>query len=269
MWKEHWRLLRDPFLAPDAPYVPTSGHDEIVARLADAIEARHRLVVLRAPRGMGKSVVLARALNEARKPSLRFARVVAPADGKNLYTTLARLLGRSVPEAAPRSLSWRVLEDAVRLCRFQGLHVVLVVEGCQELRDERDVQDLDRLTYLDANSVTRLTIIKSYHDPAVDDQLENLPDRLEPWGLSLRLPSLTQSETGRFVEEKLAFAGRVSLTFTVRAMNRLHQLSQGIPLAIQSLTTEALVTGAMQGRDLITSEFFESIGREYETHYLK
>src|SRR3954468_19759112 len=68
VWKRHWKLLRDPFVGVASPYVSVSSHDEAVARLVDTIETGQRHAVIRAAAGLGKSMVLARAVAEARGP---------------------------------------------------------------------------------------------------------------------------------------------------------------------------------------------------------
>ena len=85
-WNVHWGLNRDPFLDRGGPYVPLPGHEEAVARLVHTIEAGHRLAVLSAPAGMGKTRVLGRALAEARHPCRRFALASSPMDGSGCCT---------------------------------------------------------------------------------------------------------------------------------------------------------------------------------------
>ena len=105
-WINHWGLNRDPFVDRGANYVPVPGHEEAVARLVHAIEAGHRLAVLTAPAGMGKTVVLGRALAEARDPCRRFALAISPSEAGHLYFRLAEKLGtRGSAEVGP----WRRL----------------------------------------------------------------------------------------------------------------------------------------------------------------
>ena len=92
-WIVHWGLNRDPFVERGGPYVPVPGHEEAVARLVHTIEAGHRLAVLSAPAGMGKTLVLGRALAEARDPCRRFAMTSNPMEGGHLYSRLAEKLG--------------------------------------------------------------------------------------------------------------------------------------------------------------------------------
>jgi hypothetical protein len=68
MWTRHWKLARDPFSERDAPFVATEAHAEAEARLAHAIEAAERSATLLAAPGLGKTLVLSRALEAGPQP---------------------------------------------------------------------------------------------------------------------------------------------------------------------------------------------------------
>ena len=209
MWKRHWKLTRDPFLDGDAPYVPLASREEAVARLVHTIESGQRLAIVRAPAGLGKSRVLARALAEMRSPSRRVAPLSSPIDGAGLLAGLAERLGIRVPAGSGRSTAWRALGDAVRLCRWQRLQVVLAIDDCQDLVDPTDRLDLERLVHLDPHPEARLTVVQVFRTPEDDE-----PASATPWELVIRLPALTRSEAERYLAAKLAAAGRDEPTFT-------------------------------------------------------
>jgi MSHA biogenesis protein MshM len=254
VWKRHWRLSGDPFLGPGAPFVGSSGHDEALARLVDSIETGQRLALLRGGEGLGKSTLLARAMSETRRTDRRFARVDAPLDGAGMFATLASGLGTTVLAGAGRGAAWKALADAVRLCRWQKIHAVLVIDDCQELTDPSDRRDLERLAHLDPNPSTRLTVVQSFRDPHGESA--------SAWQLSIRLSPLTRSESTRYLAEKLAAAGRLEPLFTPRASNLLHDLSGGIPRALDRLGSLALMAGALRGLEMVTPEVIDGAARE-------
>jgi len=262
VWNHHWHLTGDPFLGAGAPYVRTSGHDEAVARLAASIESGERLAVLRAAAGVGKSAVLARAAAETKGPHRRFSRVVGPVDGPGMLAGLAAGLGVALPPGASRPVAWKALVDAVRLCHWQKTQAVLVVDDCQELEDAADRRDLRRLTHLSPDPSARLTVIQTYREP--EDGPGPGPDEVPAptWQLVTRLPCLTQSETLRFVSEKLAAAGRVDPAFTPRALGRLHDLSGGVPRGIDRLGSLCLMAGALRGLELVTPDVVDGVAAE-------
>ncbi len=260
MWQRHWKLNADPFLGPGSPYVRTSGHDEVVARLIDTIETNQRLAVIRSGAGMGKSLILSRVIAETRSPRRRLARVAAPVDGPSLIANLATGLGVSIAPGSSRPAAWKALADAVRLCRWQKLQAVLIIDDSQLLDDLADRRDLERLAHLDPNPATQLTIIQAVRDP--DDDPSPGVDLTPAWQLAIRLVALTRSESVRFIEEKLAAAGRTDPAFTPRALSRLHDLSGGVPRGIDRLGSLSLMAAAVRGLELVSPDVVDGVARE-------
>jgi type II secretory pathway predicted ATPase ExeA len=247
MWQHHWRLARDPFSEDDPAYIPTPVHAEAVARLAHAIESRQRLAIVSAGAGLGKSTVLTRALAEVRGPSRRIAR----ASGPSFVSDLAFGLGVRLVDDASRARAWRGLVDAVRLCHWQGLDVILAIDDAHQLVGEADRLDLDRLAHL----APRVTVV-----------LAGRPDggsapRLG-WELAIRLAPLTRGEAGPYLAAKLASAGRLEPTFTPRAVTRLHALAGGVPRGLDRLASLALLAAADRGLDEITPQVVDGIAGE-------
>jgi MSHA biogenesis protein MshM len=264
MWKRHWKLWRDPFAGPGTPYVPLPSHEEAVARLVDAVESGQRRSAIRAGAGLGKSAVLARALAETRGPSRRAVLLPSPGDGPGMLASLAEGLGRRVPPGAGRGACWKALDDAVRLCRWQRLGVVLAVDDCQHLADPVDRLDLERLTHLDPHPDARLTVLLSYRTPEDDDPGPSAiaPTPAPPWELRVRLPALTRTDAEIYLSVKLAAAGRDVPTFTPRAIHRLHATSGGNPRGIDRLASLALRAGALRGLEVVTPDVVEGVAQE-------
>ena len=255
MWPSHWNLAFDPFLGPASPYVATPEHDEAVARLVDAVETGQRLACLRAGEGLGKSVVLSRALAEVRGPRRRVARVASPVDGTSLYVAMTEQLGSKAPLS--RGAAWKALTDAVRLAHWQRQDVVLAVDDAQSLDDPADRRDLERLTHLGLGSRNRLSVIVVGREPGADET-----NPISSWLLAIRLPPLTASGTGDYVARKLAAAGRAEPAFTPRAIGRIYDLSGGVPRGVDRLASLGLAAGAARGLGLLTAEVVDGVAVE-------
>lgn len=240
-WR-HWRLEGNPFADAGSAFVATQAHAEAVERLAFAVEAGERLASLEAPAGLGKSVVLARALARAKDPARRLARVVAPADGDALAAGLAEALGRRV---AGRESSWARLAEALRLCRAQRLGVTLAIDDAHALADPAP---FDRLRALDPG----ITLLLVGREPLAE----------APWSLRVRLAPLTRSEAESYLTHKLAFAGRPEPTFTPRAVTLLHSLTAGNPRGLDRLAALALLAGSARRVEMVTPEVVEGVAAE-------
>ncbi len=256
MWKRHWRLTRDPFLDGGAPYVPTGPHHEAVARFVQTIESAQRRAIVQAAPGLGKSVVLAQAIAETRSPTRRFAQVSSPSDGAAMLSALAEGLGVRIAPGAGRAAAWKALANAVRLCRWQRLQVVLAIDDAQDLVAPTDRLDLNRLVHLDPHSEARLTVLLAFRTSGADEEVRT------PWDLAIRLPALTRSDAERYVTAKLAAAGRDEPTFTLRALHRLHAASAGVPRGLDRLASLALMAGAVRGLEIVTPEVVEGVTHE-------
>jgi type II secretory pathway predicted ATPase ExeA len=255
VWKQHWRLTTDPFHGPHPPFVGTSGHNEAVARLLDAIESQERLAIVRGGAGLGKSTVLARVIALSKRPGKRVARVVHPTDGVELFTRLAEGLGSRVTAGASKPIAWRALVDAVRLCRWQKCHVILVVDDAHALSGPADRLDLRRLVHLDPHPTTRVTVIHSVRE---HDQAPVSPEQAN-WLLAIRVPPLTCPETKQYISTRLEAAGRSEPVFDSRALIRLHDHSGGSPRAIDRLASLALMAGASSALDRISPDLIDAV----------
>jgi type II secretory pathway predicted ATPase ExeA len=240
-WR-HWRLERDPFADAGSAFVATAPHVEAIERLAFAVEAGERLAMLEAPAGLGKSVVLARALARAKAPSRRLARIVGPSDGDALASGLAEGLGRRV---AGRESPWRRLGEDLRLCRAQRLAVTLAIDDTHALAEPVAI---DRLLRLDP-AVTLLLVGRG-------------PSPEAPWSLRVRLTSLTRTETDLYLTTKLSAAGRSEPTFTPSAVTLLHSLSAGNPRGLDRLAALALLAGSARRLEMITPDLVEGVAQE-------
>ncbi len=253
-WIVHWGLNRDPFAERGGPYVPVPGHEEAVARLVHAIEAGLRLAVLRAPAGMGKTLVLNRTLTEARDPCRRFAMTSNPLEGGHLYSRLAEKLGSRGPVAANRGAAWLALEQAVRGCALQGLQVVLAVDGCASLIIGGAGDDLRRLGQVGASAGGRVTVLLVLGEESHEGDLS-----YQSWTLAVGLRSLSCSEAETYLTAKLAAAGCREAIFSRRAVTRLHLHSQGSPSGLDRLASLCLIVGAYRGLEAISSDVVEGV----------
>jgi type II secretory pathway predicted ATPase ExeA len=258
VWIRHWGLTHDPFLSPASPFVPTPGHAEAVARLVDAIATGQPRASLRAEAGRGKTVVVTQALADSRDPRRRIALVRAPIDGAALLAGLASGLGATRFNPSDRASAWRALAETLRLCHWQKLHAVLVVEDAHLLANR---VDLDRLNHADPHPSSRVTVIQTGRDAPDGDQSE------ADWLLAIRLPALTRTETADYIATKLGAAGRDDLRFTPRAVGRLYDLSRGNPRGIDRLASLALRAAATCGlevvpEDVVAGAFLEFVHGE-------
>jgi hypothetical protein len=258
MWMRYWGLAKDPFAGLDTPYVPTTSHDEAVARLVHTIETAQTRAVLMAAAGLGKTTVLRQALAATSTPMRRFATVSCPSDGTLLFGLLAEGLGERIGREPSRLGAWRALERAIRLAALQGFHVVLAIDSCDE-RTLRAVQcDIDSLIGLRSSTNAELTLIQVGGSKAFDS-----PAVISSCPLVVELQPLTRSEAERYLTAKLKLAECDVPIFTPRAITRLHGLSVGVPRDLEQLTQLCLMAGAVRGLEVIPPDVVDGAANSY------
>ncbi len=161
-----------------------------------------------------------------------------------------------MPAGSSRTLAWRALAEAVRLCHWQKCHVILLIDDAHALSEPTDRLDLSRLVHLDPHPSARLTVIQSIR--ATDEP----PIPPADWLLAIRIPPLTCSETHRYITTKLEAAGRTEPAFGPRALVRLHDLSGGSPRAIDRLATLALRGAAASGLERVPPDLIDAVALE-------
>jgi MSHA biogenesis protein MshM len=258
VWQSYWKLSGDPFLGHSRCFVPSTTHEEAVARLVSTIESGQRLAVVRAGAGLGKSAVIAEALARTRNPARRFSRVVCPIDALALYAGLAEGLGRRLPRGFGKPSAWAALVEAVRLCHWQKLQPVLIVDGLEHSEDGPSRSDLERLVHLSPNASGRLTVVAAIRETEESPGLAFGPD----WQLAIRLLCLTRTETALYVRLKLASAGRSDEAFTPRALNRMYSISTGEPRGIDRLASLGLMAGAYRRLEVVTPDVIDGVAAE-------
>ena len=222
MWYGHWGLDRDPFDDHDTPYVSLPSHDEALLRLVYSIEQGRRDVVFSAAAGLGKTVVLHRALAESRTPGRRVALIQAPSDGGLILGKVVERLGQPLCREAGLPAIWQALERAFRVAALQGLQIILALDHWTADCESRVVSDLHALTHGGSGNGTRLTIIR-VGSPPWDGCLESTDD----WALAISLMRLTRSQVDEYLTRKFAAVGCTERIFTPRE-SRGFMASRGV-----------------------------------------
>jgi type II secretory pathway predicted ATPase ExeA len=257
VWIDHWGFSRDPFAEADSTYVSLPSHDEAVARLVHTIETFRRQIVFSAAAGMGKTIVLRKALSETRNPGRRFATISCPPDGTLLFTMLAERLGGRFGREPDRLKSCRALDQSIRAASLQGTHVVLVIDDCQQLTTNTARCDLDYLVHLGTHASAGLTVVQ-----VAQRDLDRPSDPNDSWMPAVGLVPLTRSQVECYLATKLGAVGCNEPTFTPRAITRLQALSEGVPRTIHQIASLSLMVGAIRGLEIVPPELVDDVASQ-------
>lgn len=261
MYQSHWGLDETPFRTQLDPrfFHQSPTHEEALARLHFLVDYRRRLGLLIGPRGSGKSLLLEVFAGELRRRGLAVAKVsLLGIDRVELLWLLAGELGLNPSCDLTFPALLRMVTDRMTEYRYQQLDTVLLLDDADRASGDTLAQ-VARLAQFDPSPEARLTIVLAGCEEKLGRLGGSLLERAElrvdvaPWG---------PADTEEYLKASLARAGREAPVFLDSAIERLHQLGEGIPRRINQLADLALLAGAGRNLDQIDADTVESAYHE-------
>ena len=261
MYETHWGLKESPFRGAMNPryFFEGPAHGEALARLQFMVDNQRRLGLLLGPSGMGKSLLLEVFARRLRAVGRQAAVVpLLGMDAHELVWRLAYELGEDPDPNASISCCWRMLTDRMLVNRYQLVDTVLLFDDVDEASREV-LTTLARLVQWEPEPDTRLTVVIS----AKEENTERLGRRLlELCELRVDLQPWDFEETAEFLKSTLAKAGREEPTFDVQAIQRLFEVSQGVPRKIRQIAEMSLLAAAGDELPHVDQETIENVHDE-------
>ncbi len=262
MYLEHYGLARKPFSkTPDPEFLYRSRHHaEALARLSHAIEERE-VAVLTGEIGAGKTT-LSRALVDAYADTCRFSFVVNPAlPPAQLLSAIAEGFGLE-PGKRKVDVFGALGEHAARL-DAEGKFAVVLVDEAQLLPGRSAYDELRLLGNVAADDRPLLGLVL-VGQPELRARLasrggEAFAQRV---GVAYHLGPLDVSDTARYLEHRLAVAGRRTALFEPGAVEAIHRLSGGLPRRVNQLAAGALLEGFARGTSTLSAEVVEAVAAD-------
>lgn len=261
MYESHWGLRESPFrrVWDREMYRESPTHEEALSRLQFLVDQHYRLGMLVGPSGSGKSLLLevfAEQLRRRGRPTADIS--LLEVEPTEMLWLLAASWGLNpVPSLNTASL-WRILTDRLLEYRYQQLEAVVLFDDADHA--SAAVQGhIARLARFDASPDARLSIVLAGRNDGIarlDESLTSLTDLridVEPW---------QRTETEQFINSRLSNAGRRTPIFSASAVDRLQEISRGIPRRVAQLAELSLLAGAGQNLQQIDDSVVESVYQE-------
>lgn len=238
----HYGFTRMPFgrdLAPGMLH-RSAGHGEAVARIAWCISER-ALGVVTGEVGSGKTVAAraATASLDASRHSVIY--LGNPAIGaRGLYAAIVSALG-GVPRFHKASLIPQAADALAAEENERGKRVVVVVDEAHLLAaDQLEELRLLTNTEMDSHSAFACLLVGQ---PTLRRRIKlgtfaALDQRI---ALRFAMPPLAPAETTAYIAHHLNLAGRADTLFSDDAAALIHQVSRGLPRAINNVAIQSLV----------------------------
>lgn len=248
MYKEFYGLREKPFSkTPDPRFLYLSeGHQEALARLQYVIEERE-LALLTGEIGCGKTTI-SRALMDSMGDAYHFSFIFNPRlNAMEFLRGIARGLLVETPSANKDEL---LTEITGALYRFhqEGCCPVFVIDEAQLIPDREVFEEVRLLTNFQLDDRNLLSMI-IMGQPELRKVLgapvyEPFRQRI---AINYHLSPLDLEETLEYLDFRIEVAGGSAGLFSPDAVQRIFELSGGVPRKINVIATNALLEG--YGRD--------------------
>jgi len=265
LYLEHYGLSRKPFAkTPDPAFLfPSERHAEALARLSHAVDERE-VAVLTGEIGAGKTL-LTRALVEAFADRCRFSFVIHPAlPPAQLLAAVADGFGLSAPRR--KADVFTSLARHVAKVDGEGRFAVVVIDEAQ-LLPAGAFDELRLLTNVCADDRALLGLLL-VGQPELRERVTERGGAAfaQRVGVAYHLGPLRAEETARYVEHRLAVAGRSERLFTGEGLAALHRLSGGIPRLVNQYAASALLEGFARDCELLSEDVVEAAAADLAAH---
>jgi general secretion pathway protein A len=262
--QSHWGLRESPFQGNSLVQMLRQSpvHEEALARLQFLVENHRRLGLLTGPSGSGKSLLLEAFAGHLRRHGQPVVHISLLGIGPTelLWLLAAELKLNPAPSELPFML-WRSISDRLVEFYYEQLQAVVLLDDV-ESADSQVITQVARLARHDTTGRSRLTLVLAGQKEKMDRLGEQLLDLAE---LRIGLELWSQSDTAGVLKSLLAKAGCKSQVFSDSAIDKLHELTHGVPRRAVQLADLSLLAGAGAELKQIDADVVESVYHELAT----
>ncbi|RFP08576.1 MULTISPECIES: AAA family ATPase [unclassified Duganella] len=269
MYTHFFNLKQSPFsIAPDPRYLFMSErHREALAHLLYGVGSGGGFVLLTGEIGAGKTTVC-RCFMEQIPENCKLAYIFNPKlSVEELLLSICDEFGIALVPPGAGAVSVKGYVDAINAyllaSHAQGRNNVLIIDEAQNLSAEV-LEQLRLLTNLETSERKLLQIIligqPELRAMVARPELEQLAQRVIA---RYHLGSLSEAETGAYIEHRLAVAGAAAIApFPRGLMGLVHKLAKGVPRRINLLCDRALLGAYVENQPQVTRTILRKAAAE-------
>lgn len=244
---QFWGLAFPPFenLGGMELFYPASQHTEAIARATFAIQTGKAGVLILGDYGVGKTFVKNLLVEQLRQDPSLFVEVldnVLLTPAELLRYLLERLVSREAAAEAspfasdsPASLQDRLAGVARDILAHQQRRMILFLDEMQLVQDPVMLEQIRLLMNLVDSAGRPLFTFILFGQQSLLAALERSPSFLQRVAIRWKILPLTEAQTAEYIRHRLYHASAKQDIFTRDAIRRIHEISAGLPRAINNL----------------------------------
>jgi len=250
MYLEHFGLSLSPFgISPRLDFLYKSGaFEESMAHLVFGLDNSEAIVMITGAIGTGKTMAIQSFLSHLGDRYQSALITNTCVDGRELLKLILDDLGAPVDARADKSDLLIAFKKFLIAEGKEGKRIVIVVDEAQNLSREvlEEIRQLTNLGQGEEQPVQIILVGQPELEANIDrPDLAQLKQRIR---VHYKLAPLTRRELEEYVDHRMVVAGARTGIFSARALDRIYQMSGGVPRVVNTLGIEALLSAFVAGR---------------------
>ncbi len=259
MYLDHWRLQKFPFenvSDPDLFYL-SHTHEEGLTRLLYATKMRKGAAMLSGDIGCGKTTLIKVYVKELSASHFDIGLIINPKFEplEFLQEILYQFGIRDVPDTKVKCL--RVLNEKMVENMKANIGMLLIVDEAQVL-SESAFEEIRLLLNFQMNDRFLLhTILVG--QPELNNKIRAIEQLDQRIAIKYHLKPFNYNDTVRYIRFRQERAGREENVFSPEAMQRIFDVTKGVPRKINNLCDLSLLIGFSRKDQMIGPQIIEEI----------